>query len=115
MGPFYSEGYFGAALTPQIGTPSLVAFQYDNVSFNDHIRVIDSSGTFISPTGLPSSEATNIDLANPVRFWIGSSDTGLNFDGTIHEVLFYDRALNASEVSQVNCYLRNKWALAPCP
>ena len=45
------------------------------------------------------------------EFWIGDIDTG-HSDAQYGEILIYDRQLNTSEISTIESYLSNKWAIA---
>jgi len=60
-----------------------------------------------------SAEVTNAfgaDAPNSDAFWIGtraSIDSGLN--GSIAEILMYNRSLTSAEITSVETYLSNKW------
>jgi len=66
-------------------------------SYNGVIQLQDGSHTSI--TGIAD------------EFWIGDVDTGAS-NARYGEILIYDRQLNASEISQLESYLSNKWGIA---
>jgi len=74
--------------------------------FSAHVNGT-SMGTAVSTTGLG-----NIDDATQ-KLLVGCSPnaalTQFHWEGLIGEVLFYDRALNATEVADVESYLTAKW------
>ena len=69
--------------------------------------MLDGNGN--SDTG-----TTGIDVSTITRFNIGgASYTGTTdlyeFNGNMHEVICYNRALSDAEINQVITYLKNKW------
>ena len=54
----------------------------------------------------------NISLGSNSVLWVGSRpDTTLPFAGDIGEIIMYSRTLTASEITAVENYLADKWAL----
>lgn len=69
--------------------------------------VADSHTATSSPT---------IVTGTPVVLNIGNSTSGSNgLNGTIGEIIVYDRLLNSTEIGQVETYLSAKWTPPPVP
>lgn len=74
------------------------AFQYRN-------------GT-LDGTDDPFQTAGNTSDTNSVYITIGANDTNQLLNGSIAEIIVYNRALNTSELAQVHKYLSMKWGIA---
>ncbi|SMF13403.1 hypothetical protein [Pseudobacteriovorax antillogorgiicola] len=52
-----------------------------------------------------------LNIADDVRLFIGASHDGDRLDGSLLEVIFYNRALSSTELSQVHQFLNEKYQL----
>jgi prepilin-type N-terminal cleavage/methylation domain-containing protein len=95
-----------AGTTLNTTSPHIVSFHY-----NKSIRRIIFNGLSQTLTG--ASNATNNSVAS-VSNVIGSGGTSASneqLDGTIGEIIIFDRALMVEEIDSIESYLSKKWGI----
>lgn len=87
----------GVAFTPGSCNPSL------NVAAID----VDSSGTYVS--NCPGAASNPKSFQTGLTISAGTGRAGAVLDGTIGEMVVYDKQLSCQQVESIQLYLRQKW------
>ncbi|OGY26504.1 MAG: hypothetical protein A2Z24_00850 [Candidatus Woykebacteria bacterium RBG_16_44_10] len=106
---FDERGYLGVAAVSTIakttsvapvGSAMLLTGQYTSAGSSAILRVnrVDDTGTVTAQT---------ISTANDTVIARGASSN--TFNGTIYEIVFYNRLLSTAEIALVENYLKAKW------
>ncbi|MFC1659709.1 LamG-like jellyroll fold domain-containing protein, partial [Pseudomonadota bacterium] len=77
-----------------------ISYTYDSTNINGYINGIGQSATY----GAVATSSYKLTLG-------ARSDLVEHFKGYISEVLFYNKALNSTEINEVEVYLSNKWGI----
>lgn len=110
----------------QVLDSEIIMGYYNGSSYSSKSGAIDTNPHIISVTHAASSAPTlwldgteltgtnNPGTSDGSTVKIARDCTNANryYDGSIAEILIYDRVLSASEVSLVNTYLSNKWSIS---
>ena len=90
----------------------VAAATFDSVSTNANAYLVDAAGTVYTGTGI---NASAVGQGNTIAF-IGCGTTGMTsttpgnfFNGSLCEVLVYNRVLSPAEIASVNAYLGDKY------
>jgi len=80
---------------------------------NHAMRYRKSGSTYFFKTGGTETSATNatIGVITPTLIGFGSNTAAQGYDGTLGEVIIYNRALTGTEQTQVETYLSGRWGL----
>ena len=71
--------------------------------------VLDPTSIVSGANGSANSNVVNTSGELIIGNYMNSSSASLK--GNIYEILFYNRTLTASEMNQVDTYLKSKWDL----
>lgn len=101
----------GGSYSSALGNPTLLV----KAIYNDNMNVRAGSG-FLNGTNATNITAgytaeTGVGYTVSGRWQGGSVSPGLNLDGIIYEILYFNKALSAGERTQVEGYLAWKWSL----
>jgi len=106
-GNYMNGGFYSSSL----GNPTLLV----KAIYNDNMNGTAGSG-YLNGTNATNVTAgytaeTGVGYTVSGRWQGGSVSPGLNLDGIIYEILYFNKALSAVERTQVEGYLAHKWGL----